>query len=130
MSTAAEESAAETLVRPRAAVGDSRAGERELRPWAPGPLFRWVKWVSLVELAVFAGLMIAWLAPGLDRATFWLGLSHGIGYLLLCSLIWVAVLRQQAPFWLLASVLTPAGPVGSSIGVEVIERRERRSRSR
>jgi hypothetical protein len=35
------------------------------------------------------------------------------------------VLRREAPFWLLASALTPVGPVGSTIGVEVIEHRER-----
>jgi hypothetical protein len=106
---------------------DSRTGERHLRGWAPGQLFRWVKRVSLVELGIFAGLLVVWLAPGMDRATFWFGLTHGIGYLILCALIWVAVLRRQAPFWLFASVLTPVGPVGSSIGVAVIERREGRS---
>jgi hypothetical protein len=37
--------------------------------------------------------------------------------------IWIAVLRREAPYWLLAATLTPAGPVGSVIGIEFIERR-------
>jgi hypothetical protein len=39
-------------------------------------------------------------------------------------MIWIAVLRREAPFWLLAATLTPVGPVGSTIGVSLIERRE------
>ncbi len=100
-------------------------GERELRPRAPGALFPWVKRVSLLELAIFAGLLVVWLAPGLEHPTFWFGLAHGIGFILLCLLIWVAVMRREAPFWLLAAALTPVGPVGSTIGIEVIERRQR-----
>jgi hypothetical protein len=103
----------------------SALGEREFEPRATGPLFAWVKRVSYAELAIFTGLLVVWLAPGLERATFWFGLAHGIGFLILCAVIWVAVLRREAPFWLLASALTPVGPVGSTIGVEVIEHRER-----
>jgi hypothetical protein len=103
----------------------STLGEREFEPRSTGPLFAWVKRVSYAELAIFSGLLIVWLAPGLEGPTFWFGLAHGIGFLILCAVIWVAVLRREAPFWLLASALTPVGPVGSTIGVEVIERRER-----
>jgi hypothetical protein len=61
--------------------------------------------------------------PGFDHATFIFGLGHGIGFLALCLLIWIAVLRREAPYWLLAATLTPVGPVGSVIGIEYIERR-------
>lgn len=69
---------------------------------------------------------MVWLAPGAEHATFVLGLSHGIGYIALCLLIWLAILRRQAPYTLLAATLTPVGPLGSVIAVEVIERRWRR----
>lgn len=105
----------------------SAAGEREFRPRQAGRLFPWVKRASLLELGIFGGLLAVWLLPGLDRATFWFGLAHGIGFLILCTMIWVAVLRREAPFWLLASALTPVGPVGSTIGIAYIERREARS---
>jgi hypothetical protein len=90
---------------------------------APGALFPWVKGASYVELALFAALLFFWLAPGFDGETFVFGLSHGIGFILLCLLIWVAVLRREAPYTLLAATLTPAGPVGSVIGIAWIERK-------
>jgi ABC-type uncharacterized transport system permease subunit len=104
----------------------SAAGEREFRPRAPGALFPWVRWMSLLELGIFAGLMVVWLAPGLEEPTFWFGLSHGIGFITLVLMIFVAVLRREAPWWLLAASLTPVGPVGSTAGIEYIERQERR----
>ena len=83
-------------------------GEREFRARAPGPLWIWVKRASFVELAIFAGLLVVWIAPGLEGPTF---------------AFWVAILRREAPFWLFAATLTPVGPVGSVIGIEWIERR-------
>ena len=62
----------------------------------------------------------------MEAATFWFGLGHGIGYLALCALIFVAILKREAPWWLLAATLTPVGPVGSVIGIEWIQRRRAR----
>jgi hypothetical protein len=109
-----------------AAESPSLAGEREFRPRSTGRMFPWIKWASLIELAVFTALLVVWLLPGLEGPTSLLGLAHGLGFVALCILIWVAVMRREVPFWLLASALTPVGPVGSSIGVSYIERRERR----
>ncbi|MGB6425552.1 MAG: hypothetical protein WBF18_09775 [Solirubrobacterales bacterium] len=101
----------------------SATGEREFRPRAPGGLFPWVKRLSLIELGIFGGLLVVWLLPGLEQPTFWFGLAHGLGFLLLCLTIWIAVMRREAPFWLLAATLTPVGPVGSTLGISHIERR-------
>ena len=38
-------------------------------------------------------------------------------------MIWVACVRREAPYTLLAATLTPVGPVGSVIGIELIERK-------
>ena len=94
-----------------------------LRKPVPGKLFAVVKWVSWIELAVFAGMIFFWLMPGFDRETFVFGLTHGIGYIALCLLIWAACLRREAPYTLLAATLTPVGPVGSVIAIELIERK-------
>lgn len=107
-------------------AASSLEGEREFRPRKTGPMFPWLKRLSFLELAIFAGLMVVWLVPGLERATFFFGLAHGIGFIILAVLIWIAVLRREIPFWLLAATLTPVGPVGSSLGIEFIERREAR----
>jgi hypothetical protein len=89
----------------------------------PGKLFVWVKRFSWVELAVFAGLMLFWLAPGFETATMLFGWAHGLGFIALCVLIWFACIRKEAPYTLLAATLTPVGPVGSVIGIELIERK-------
>jgi hypothetical protein len=89
----------------------------------PGELFVWVKRFSWVELAVFAGLMLFWLAPGFETATMLFGWAHGLGFIALCVLIWFACIRKEAPYTLLAATLTPVGPVGSVIGIELIERK-------
>ena len=96
-----------------------------LRRPAPGALWPWVKRASWLELAIFTVLIVFWLLPGFDQETFIFGLSHGIGYIALCILIWIAILRHEAPYTLLAATLTPVGPLGSVIAIEVIERKRR-----
>ena len=94
-----------------------------LRKPVPGALFGWVKLASYVELGLFAALLVFWLLPGFEHETFIFGLTHGIGYIVLCLLIWVACLRREAPYTLLAATLTPVGPLGSVIAIELIERK-------
>ena len=89
----------------------------------PGELFVWVKRLSWIELAVFAALIACWLLPGLDTATMVFGWAHGLGFIALCVLIWIACVRKESPYTLLAATLTPVGPVGSVIGIELIERK-------
>ena len=89
----------------------------------PGRLFHWVKIASWVELCLFATLLFFWIAPGYDSQTALFGLLHGVGYLGLCALILLAIARREAPWPLLAATLTPLGPVGSVVGIELIERR-------
>ena len=96
-----------------------------LRQPEPGRLFAFVKVASYLELALFSGLLIVWAIPGLEGETFAFGLAHGIGFIALAVLIWVAVLRHQAPYYLLAATLTPVGPVGSVIAIAYIERKAR-----
>jgi hypothetical protein len=89
----------------------------------PGHLFVWVKRLSWAELAIFAGLIAFWLLPGLKTETMLFGWAHGLGFIALCILIWIAAVRREAPYTLLAATLTPVGPVGSVIGIELIERK-------
>jgi hypothetical protein len=89
----------------------------------PGRLFRWVKIVSWFESALFATLLFFWIAPGYGSQTSLFGLLHGVGYLGLCALVFAAVMKREAPWPLLAATLTPVGPFGTVIGIELIERR-------
>lgn len=94
-----------------------------MRKPAPGPLFAWVKWLSWVELGIFSLLILFWLVPGFDAETMVFGWAHGLGFVVLCIVIWVACGKREAPYTLLAATLTPVGPVGSVIGIELIERK-------
>ncbi len=98
-----------------------------LRTVEPGPLWPWVKRASWFELGLFAALCFFWLVPGFEHETLIFGAAHGIGYVALCLLIIVAVLRHEAPYILLAASLTPVGPLGSVIAIGWIERAGRSS---
>jgi hypothetical protein len=37
--------------------------------------------------------------------------------------MWIACIRREAPYPLLAATLTPAGPFGSVLGILLIEKR-------
>jgi hypothetical protein len=101
----------------------SAAPQPVLRTPRPGRLFRWVKLASWLELALFTALLAVWIAPGAEHATSLLGLAHGLGFIALAVLIWIAILRHEAPYTLLAATLTPVGPLGSVIAIAWIERR-------
>jgi hypothetical protein len=97
--------------------------EKGLRRTAPGALYPWVKRWSWVELGVFAVLIVFWLLPGFDGETMVFGWAHGLGFIALVVLIWIAVLRHEAPYTLLAATMTPVGPLGSVVAIEWLERR-------
>jgi hypothetical protein len=101
----------------------ARPARRPLDKPVPGELFVWVKRLSWIELAIFTGLIVFWLLPGFDTETMLFGWGHGLGFVALCVVIWVACVRREAPYTLLASTLTPVGPVGSVIAIELIERK-------
>ena len=106
---------------PRRLSADGRRSPFE-KP-VPGELFVWVKRLSWVELAIFTGLIVFWLLPGFETETMLFGWAHGLGFVALCIVIWIACVRREAPYTLLAATLTPVGPVGSVIGIELIERK-------
>lgn len=86
-------------------------------------LFTAVRLFSAVESAVFATLLVVWLGHVDEGATFVLGLTHGIGFLLLCALIYVACLRRAVPWPVLASAVLLT-PFGSTVHIELLRRRQ------
>jgi hypothetical protein len=103
-------------------VSTSEPAEPLPRP-VPGRLFRWVKIASWIELCLFGALLFFWIAPGYEDQTALFGLLHGVGYLGLCALVFLALIRREAPWPLFAATLTPLGPVGTVVGIELIERK-------
>ena len=94
-----------------------------LRRVVPGRLYGLVRVASWAELFLFTGLIVVWIAPGLERPTFYFGLAHGIGFVALALMVIAAVLRHEAPYLLLGATMTPVGPVGSVIAISYIDRR-------
>ncbi len=85
-------------------------------------LFQAVRAFSAVESVIFASLLVVWLGHLGEGAKFVLGLTHGIGFLLLCALIYVACLRRAVPWTVLAAAVLLT-PFGSTVHLELIRRR-------
>jgi len=85
-------------------------------------LFQTVRLFSHLEVILFTSLLVVWLGKIDETAEFILGLSHGLGVIALCVMIYVGCLRKVFPWPFLAAGVLLA-PVGTSIGIEWLKRR-------
>ena len=92
--------------------------------------FQAVRLYSAFEVLLFTGLVVVWLGELSDDAKTVLGWCHGVGWILLCLLVYAGCVRKVFPWWLLAASVSPLGPVGSSLGIEYLARRTRVASSR
>ena len=79
-----------------------------------------------LESLVFLTLIVVWQADLSADAKTVLGWVHGFGWILLSLLVLWGWIRRIFPGPLLAATVSPLGPLGSTIGFEVL--RLRRSR--
>jgi uncharacterized membrane protein len=87
--------------------------------------FNLVRLYSALEATVFSALLVVWIG-GLDEgAKQTLGWVHGFGWIILCVLVFVGAQRRKFPWPLLAATVSPLGPLGCTIGFEVLLRRRR-----
>ena len=91
--------------------------------------FTAVRLYSLFELCLFTALLAVAIGGVSEDAELVLGWSHGIGWILLCVAVAVGCARRVFPWPLLAATVSPLGPVGSTIGLELLSRRRRRRRA-
>ena len=89
--------------------------------------FTTVRLYSLFELGLFTALLVVAIGGVSDDAELVLGWSHGVGWILLCIAVAVGCSRRVFPWPLLAATVSPLGPVGSTIGLELLSRRRRRA---
>ena len=90
--------------------------------------FQAVRIYSALEVCVFAALLV-FAIGGFDESTETVrGWTHGVGWSLLCVAVAVGCGRKVLPWPLLAATVSPAGPVGSTIGLEYLSRRGRAGR--
>jgi uncharacterized membrane protein len=87
--------------------------------------FQAVRLYSAFEVLLFSALLVVWLGSVSAEAKTVLGWSHGVGWILLCVLVYAGCARRLFPWWLLAASVSPLGPVGSTLGLEFLARRKR-----
>jgi hypothetical protein len=84
--------------------------------------FRAVRIYSALESAVFTALLVVWIGGLSDHTQLVLGWVHGIGWTCLCAAVAVGCRRGVFPWVLLAATVSPFGPLGSSLGIEILHR--------
>ena len=84
--------------------------------------FRAVRIYSALESLIFAALLVVWIAGMSKHTQMLLGWAHGIAWVGLCSAVAVGCRRGVFPWALLAATVSPIGPFGSSLGLELLRR--------
>lgn len=84
--------------------------------------FRAVRIYSAVESLIFAALLVVWIGGMSQHLQALFGWMHGIAWIGLCTAVAVGCRRGIFPWVLLAATVSPLGPFGSSIGLEVLHR--------
>jgi hypothetical protein len=89
--------------------------------------FEAVRAYATIEAAIFTSLLVVWIGGLSDDAKAVLGWVHGFGWILLCGLVFEGCRRRVFSWPVLAATVSPLGPIGATIGIE-LDRRSRRSR--
>jgi hypothetical protein len=87
--------------------------------------FAAVRLYSLIELGLFAALLVFAFGGLNEDVTNVLGWSHGVGWIGLCVAVAFGCSRRLMPWPLLAATVSPLGPVGSTVGLEYLAYRRR-----
>lgn len=85
--------------------------------------FQAVRLYSFAEVCIFSALLVVAIGGLGESAEQVLGWTHGVGWIVLCLLVANGCRRGIFPWALLAATVSPAGPVGSSVGLEYLARR-------
>lgn len=88
--------------------------------------FTFVRLFSIFELCLFLALLVFAIGGLSEHAATILGWSHGFGWILLCGLVGFGAARGVFNWVVFAATVSPAGPVGSTLGIEWMARRRAR----
>jgi len=87
--------------------------------------FRAVRAYATVEAAIFTALLVVWIGGISDQAKEVLGWVHGFGWLILCALVARGCIRRVFRWEVFAATVSPLGPIGATIGIELQRRNSR-----
>jgi hypothetical protein len=85
--------------------------------------FTAVRIYSAVELCIFVALVICAIGGWSENMEAVLGWTHGFGWILLCLLVGVGASQGLFTWVVFAATVSPAGPLGSTVGIEWLARR-------
>jgi hypothetical protein len=88
--------------------------------------FNAVRLYSALEATVFSALLVVWIGGLSEEAKHVLGWVHGFGWIILCLLVYRGCVKRIFPWPLLAATVSPLGPLGCTLGFEVLVRRPAR----
>src|SRR4051812_22140795 len=88
--------------------------------------FQAVRLYSATELCVFTTLVVVWVGGLNEHMKEVLGWIHGFGWIVLCIAIAIGCMRRVFPWPVLAAAVSPLGPLGSTIAIEIEAYRRRR----
>ena len=83
-----------------------------------------LKIASYTHSVIYAVLLLVWLLPGLETATFVFGLAHGVMYLAMCAACLVALHRRIITLRIAVAVAV-IGAIGPFVGSYEFARRRR-----
>ena len=89
--------------------------------------FQAVRLYSIFELCIFTALVVFAIGGWNEDVETILGWTHGFGWILLCLLVFYGATRGIFSWIVLAATVSPAGPLGSTIGIEYQARHSDRS---
>jgi hypothetical protein len=84
--------------------------------------FQAVRLYSAFEACVFSALLVVWIGGLGDRPQLVLGWCHGVGWLFLCAAVLVGCVRRVFPWPVLAATVSPFGPIGALVAIELAAR--------
>jgi hypothetical protein len=87
--------------------------------------FQAVRLYSAAESCLFAALLVVWIGGLGDRSQLVLGWCHGVGWLFLCAAVLAGCARRVFPWPVLAATVSPLGPIGALVAIELVARRRR-----
>jgi hypothetical protein len=87
--------------------------------------FQAVRLYSAFEACVFSALLVVWIGGLSEHAELILGWFHGVGWLVLCAAVLAGCLRRVYPWPVLAATVSPLGPIGALIAIELAARQRR-----
>ena len=85
--------------------------------------FQGVRLYAALESVVFSALLVVWIGGLGNQPQLVLGWCHGIGWTFLCALVFLGCVRKVFPRPVLAATVSPLGPLGATLAIELTARR-------